>query len=181
MATVKLTRDPTGRVRYVCCDGELRVGGGGLGAVGRHYITTLQIRAWLSSLRPATGCNQVHGVDADHVFPPHLHAAAIAQGSLSDFTNSRRVSLPNMLAPFCFPASGGGGGGGGGSESGTPGGQGCQSQCGATARIESPGAQHTPPGAGAPAAADGGARGVREPVPGLWAMDVDLQVACCCR
>jgi hypothetical protein len=171
----------------VCIEvgGREREGEGG-GVVGDTSSPYLQIRAWLSSLWAATGCNQVHGVDADHVFPPHLHAAAIAQGSLSDFANSRRASLPDMLAPFWFPASGGGGGkggggggGGGGRESGTPGGQGCQSQGGAPASIESPGAHHTPPGA--VGAADGGARGRREPVPGLWAMDVELQVVCCWR
>ena len=47
----------------------------------------------------------VHGVDSEHVFPPNLHAAAIAQGSLAEFFRARRAASHAQLAPFRHPSS----------------------------------------------------------------------------
>ncbi len=47
----------------------------------------------------------VHGVDSEHVFPPNLHSAAIAQGSLTEFLKARRAASHSQLAPFRHLAS----------------------------------------------------------------------------
>lgn len=49
----------------------------------------------------------VHGVDGEHILPPHLHGANIASGSISEFVRDvrqRRLPVSDLLAPFRCPA-----------------------------------------------------------------------------
>jgi hypothetical protein len=83
----------------------------GLGIVGRgghtHTIDSLECARThaLSSMTQGTWPCPVHGVDSEHVFPPHLHSAAIAQGSLAEFLKARRAASHSQLAPFRHLAS----------------------------------------------------------------------------
>ena len=93
----------------------------------------------------------VHGVDSEHVFPPNLHAAAIAQGSLVEFLRARRAASHSQLAPFRHPSS-------------------AILRPLATAVQQNRGDTNT----GTHDAVDGAAQA--EPVPGLRAMDMELQL-----
>ena len=51
----------------------------------------------------------VHGVDAEHVFPPHVHAAGIAQMSQAEFVRKRRADAATHLVAVAgtpYPAEG---------------------------------------------------------------------------
>ena len=75
-----------------------------------HMIVTDSLRSpWAAAGAPAVARGEwqcpVHGVDSDHIFPPHLHAAASSQSSMAENIRATRCTSQAQLTPFRYPAA----------------------------------------------------------------------------